>query len=195
MRTDREFTTLAETYMDMIYRIALNTVRCPADAEDVMQNVLLRLYRSGTEFESSQHAKHWLIRVTVNESKRLMGAPWRSREAGLEEAVAEIAAASSGGGAGLAGNGLMDAGLTRAGTVGAACAGINDTIDQTLRRELLAAVLGLPVKYRLPLYLYYYEGYSVKEIGQLLNRRESTVQTQLARGREKLKTVLEEERR
>lgn len=40
MRDDREFTALAEQYMDMIYRVALNAVRCPADAEDVTQNVM-----------------------------------------------------------------------------------------------------------------------------------------------------------
>ncbi|MBR4861891.1 MAG: sigma-70 family RNA polymerase sigma factor [Firmicutes bacterium] len=40
MRDDREFTALAEQYMDMVYRVALNAVRCPADAEDVTQNVM-----------------------------------------------------------------------------------------------------------------------------------------------------------
>ena len=51
----------------------------------------------------------------------------------------------------------------------------------------------LPAKYRLPLYLYYYEGYTVREVGQLLGMKESTVQTQLARAREKLKRQLTEE--
>ena len=40
MRDDREFTALAEQYMDMVYRVALNAVRCPADAEDVTQDVM-----------------------------------------------------------------------------------------------------------------------------------------------------------
>ena len=61
------------------------------------------------------------------------------------------------------------------------------------QQEILGEVLQLPVKYRLPVYLYYSEGYSVRDIGELLSRRESTVQTQLARGREKLKEVLREE--
>ena len=60
-------------------------------------------------------------------------------------------------------------------------------------RELLEQVLSLPAKYRLPLYLYYYEGYSVEEVGRLIGRKASTVQTQLARGREKLRTLLREE--
>ena len=58
---------------------------------------------------------------------------------------------------------------------------------------VLEAVLSLPRLYRLPLYLYYYEGYSVEEVGELLGRRSSTVQTQLARGREQLRRKLTEE--
>ncbi len=53
--------------------------------------------------------------------------------------------------------------------------------------------MNLPRKYRLPLYLYYYEGYAVREIAQLLRRKPSTVQTQLARGREQLQHILQEE--
>lgn len=60
------------------------------------------------------------------------------------------------------------------------------------RSALYETVMGLPVKYRLPLYLYYYEGYSVTEVGQLLQLNPSTVQTRLARGRVKLKQELEE---
>lgn len=52
--------------------------------------------------------------------------------------------------------------------------------------------MALPVKYRLPLYLYYYEGYSVAEVGEMLRMKPSTVQTRLARGREKLKRQLED---
>lgn len=55
------------------------------------------------------------------------------------------------------------------------------------RGELYQAVMALPVKYRMPLYLYYYEGYSVAEVGELLHLKVSTVQTRLARGRAKLK--------
>ena len=58
-------------------------------------------------------------------------------------------------------------------------------------QNLYAEVMALPAKYRLPLYLYYYEGYSVKEVGELLDLKPSTVQTRLARARTKLKEELE----
>ena len=57
----------------------------------------------------------------------------------------------------------------------------------------MAAVAALPTKYRLPLYLYYFEGYSVDEIGRILGRNSSTVQTHLARARDQLRTILKEE--
>ena len=58
-------------------------------------------------------------------------------------------------------------------------------------KEVLDAVLTLQVKYREVIYLYYYEGYPVKEIAGMLHRKESTVQTQLADARKKLKAELE----
>lgn len=61
------------------------------------------------------------------------------------------------------------------------------------QRELYEAVMALPGKYRVPLYLYYYEGYAAAEVGEILGLKASTVQTRLARGREKLKTILTEE--
>ena len=60
------------------------------------------------------------------------------------------------------------------------------------RTELYRAVMDLPAKYRLPLYLYYFEGYAVAEVGQQLDLNPSTVQTRLARARAKLKQELEE---
>jgi len=59
--------------------------------------------------------------------------------------------------------------------------------------ETLNAVLSLPVKYRTVIHLYYYEGYSIKEIAAILDTPAATVGTWLARGREKLKTMLKGE--
>jgi len=65
----------------------------------------------------------------------------------------------------------------------------SDAVYQGLWDEISA----LPEKYRLPLYLYYYEGYSVAELGEILGLKVSTVQTRLARARDRLKTKLTEE--
>ena len=59
--------------------------------------------------------------------------------------------------------------------------------------NLYSAVRRLPQIYRIIIHLYYYEGYSVKEISSILQIKESTVQTRLMRGREKLKSMLKED--
>ena len=141
-----------------VYGLALSYLKNGHDADDVTQNVMLRAFRSAPELAGEEHARRWLIRVTVNESRRLLTAPWRRRAVPFEELEAILPAP-----------------------------------DQSEQGELLSCVLSLPPKYRLPLYLYYYEGCSVEEVGRLIGRKPSTVQTQLARGRERLKKLLQEE--
>lgn len=59
------------------------------------------------------------------------------------------------------------------------------------KSDVFYAVLELPVKYRVVVHLYYYEDFSVAEISTMLNRKESTVKTQLYRARELLKKKLQ----
>ena len=68
--------------------------------------------------------------------------------------------------------------------------------DQPLEdkdRYVLQEVMALPDKYREVIYLHYYEGYSAKEIAQMLESKQSTVLTQLERGRRLLKDMLPEQ--
>lgn len=62
-------------------------------------------------------------------------------------------------------------------------------------REVLQAVLDLPVRYREVIYLHYYEGYTAAEIGRILGRSENTVYAQMSRARQMLKSVLGGEER
>ena len=81
--TRDEFALAVERYADMIFRVAYSVLRRREDAEDVMQDVLLRLYRADRSFDSEEHRKAWLIRVAVNESRK--AARWYRRAAPLEE--------------------------------------------------------------------------------------------------------------
>lgn len=58
---------------------------------------------------------------------------------------------------------------------------------ETRHDETLGEVLALPAKYRLPIYLFYYEGYKTKEIAELLSVKEATIRTQLHMGRKLLR--------
>ena len=148
-----QFTRVARTYMDSVYRVALNYLKSPDSADDITQEVFLRLLRSQTEFASEEHIRNWLIRVTLNECKRDLTARWRKAEP-LEAYAEKLSFAS------------------------------------TETGDVYRSVMNLPRKYRLVIYLHYYEGYSTSEIAQLLRSKPSTVCTQLERGRKLLKNML-----
>ena len=90
MLTEEQFCTLAKQHMDMIFRIAFNYLKDRNEADDITQNVLLKLLDAKKEFESDEHIKYWLIRVTINESKKALRSPWRKTEP-IEDYASTIA--------------------------------------------------------------------------------------------------------
>ena len=79
MLTREQFTALAQQHMDTIFRVAFSYMKNREDADDVVQNTLLALYRAEKPFRDGEHVKAWLIRVAVNECKKLLRSPWRRR--------------------------------------------------------------------------------------------------------------------
>ena len=79
------FIEIANKYKDTIYRIALNFFGNSYDADDIVQEVLLKLYETDRSFENDEHARNWLIRVTINQCKNVLRLPWRKRNVSLEE--------------------------------------------------------------------------------------------------------------
>lgn len=69
---------------DAVYRLALGQTRSRADTEDVYQDVFLRLLDSDTAFESPEHLKAWLLRVTVNRCRDLARSGWKRRTVALD---------------------------------------------------------------------------------------------------------------
>ena len=84
MRTEQEVNSAIDRYSDMILRLCTVYLKNDADAEDVFQTVFLKyaLYPKG--FESQEHEKAWLIRVTVNACKDLLKSFFHSRTVSLE---------------------------------------------------------------------------------------------------------------
>ena len=92
---DRDaFRDLAETHRDMVYRIALNFYRNPQDAEDTLQEVLLKLYLRREPFDGPLHVRNWLIQVTLNHCRSVWRSPWRRRQVPMDELTASIPFAS-----------------------------------------------------------------------------------------------------
>ena len=71
--------------------------------------------------------------------------------------------------------------------------GSEDWVSDNESNDLLEAVYSLDEKYRLVIFMYYYQGYSTREISQILKLKEPTIRTQLRRGREELEKLLRED--
>lgn len=84
--TDTEFEAAVERYGDTVFRLAYSYLKNCADAEDVMQETLLKRYLERRPFQSPEHERHWILRVAVNESRKLLRSPWRRRTGPLEDA-------------------------------------------------------------------------------------------------------------
>lgn len=64
-----EFDNIYEQYKNMVYRLAISYLKNPIDAEDIVQNVFLKLHKNLSKFDSEEYLKNWLIKVTINECK------------------------------------------------------------------------------------------------------------------------------
>lgn len=85
MRSEEEAARAIERCGDMVRRLCLVHLKNPADTEDIFQNVFLKYVLSPVVFESAEHEKAWLIRVTINACKDLVKSFFRSRTVPLEE--------------------------------------------------------------------------------------------------------------
>ncbi len=149
---DRDFKQkITEKYFDTVYRLALSRTKDKPLAEDVLQEVFLRYYKTKRTFESEEHIKAWLLRVTINCSKSVFSSSWYKKTMPLTEDIAQSEKEVSG---------------------------------------VYEAVAALPKKYRTVIHLFYYEDMSVREIAECLSEKETTVKSQLSRGRDKLKKML-----
>lgn len=149
-----DFEALVTKHENRLYRTALAITGNKSDAEDLVQEAFIRAYEKAPEFQSEEHEKAWLIRITVNLCHDLMRSPWRRRIMPLLDSYPAA---------------------------------------EPKQDELLEEIMRLPARYRTVLHLFYYEGYSVRDISQLTGQRESTIRSQLTRARQKLKARLQEE--
>ena len=84
---DIAYVQAVEAYTDMILRIAYLRTGRMSDAEDITQDVLLSLWQASEAFQSEEHLKAWLIRVTINKSCDVRKSFWRKRTLPLNEQV------------------------------------------------------------------------------------------------------------
>lgn len=156
---DDMFREKYERYSKMLFRIAFLHLGSTHDAEDVLQNVFMKLLYSSPKFKDEEHEKAWLIRVTQNHCKNVLKSSARKNNCELNE---EITADEE--------------------------PGISKALDISMK------IKALPANYKTAIFLYYYEDLTTEEISKILKISQSAVKMRLKRGRELLKSELEEYR-
>ena len=154
MRTNAEIERVVNEYATMLLRVAYSQLNNRAEAEDTVQEVLLKYMEKAPIFQSEEHEKAGLLRVTVNHCKNHLASAWFRKRADLDEGIPAL---------------------------------------DNAELEVVSAVAALPAKYRAVVHLYYFEGYSTKEIAEILHSRPNTVSSRLSRARALLAKALKEE--
>ena len=161
----REYERVVTKYMDTVYRIAISHTKDALDADDVVQQTFVKLLTKNMNFTDEEHLKRWLIRVCINECNSLFSSFWRKN-------VNFFDSSSEG------------EKMTQE--------SYEPSFILQEDNDLYEAVKMLPAKCRSVVYLFYYEGYSTKEIADIIHVREATVRTRLVRARKMLKRKLAE---
>lgn len=171
-RPDGAFREISARYRDRIYRLALGYTKDADDAEDIVQRVWIRAYRSMPRFRRHSGLYTWLYRIAVNCCKdwvkqahiarydRKEGPWWTGRQSG-DALFTSTSRAESG-------------------------------LERREAAETLATALqSLAPEFRDALVLREIDGLSYREIGQVQACTEGTVKSRISRARTRLKAVLE----
>jgi len=165
---ERAIAELADKYSTKIYQLAFRYLRNKEDAEEVTQDVLMKVYRKVDAFRGDAALSSWIYRITFNAAmSRLRTARYqRSQEEARQldnegqnstPAPAEVADWSN----------MAD----------------EQVLRSQLRRRVLSAILALPAIYRAPVVLRDLQGMSTEEASAMLKVKDQTLKSRLHRGR------------
>jgi len=162
-------------FVPQLYSAAMRMTRNPSDAEDVLQEALLKAYRGYHTFTAGTNLKAWLYRILTNTYiNRYRKESRRPSEVELGE--------------------LEDLYLYKrlgdSDTGGASRSAEEEALDRFVDGDIKAAVEALPENFRLPVLLADVEGFSYKEIAEIMDVPIGTVMSRLHRGRKALERTL-----
>jgi RNA polymerase sigma-70 factor (ECF subfamily) len=168
-----DFEAAAMPYLDPLYNAAYRMARNPQDAEDLVQETYLKAYKYYDKFEEGTNLKAWLFKILkntfINSYRKKQQAPPKADFADIEESFETIVRDDSG---------------QQARTPE------EELLEKVLDQDVQHAIEELPHDYRMVVLLADLEGFSYKEIADILEIPVGTVMSRLYRGRRLLEEAL-----
>lgn len=185
--TKEQFAQLVLDSTDSLYRVSKGILRIDSDCEDAVWEAVSIGFAKLPTLREDKYAKTWLTRILIYECYRVLRE--RKYQADVPAGVESLSDRQWD----------TDIGNTNITAYGDGRILHPDTTASEWEvsasgkySELYEALMILDEKYRVPIELFYLEGYSVREIADILQSTENTVKSWLSRGRSRLKKILEE---
>ncbi len=175
MADQADFAELAMPFMSGLYAAAIRMTRNPSDAEDLVQETYLRAYRGFEGFKEGTNLKAWLYRILTNTFINMYRAKKRRPQQETLDDVEDFYLYRR-----IGGLEAVDAEKTPE----------NEVLDSIPEESIKSALEDLPEQFRMAVMLADVEGFSYKEIAEIMEVPIGTVMSRLHRGRKQLQRRL-----